>query len=387
MEDLKTLRGKIDGIDRQLASLFEQRMEVCRNVGEYKLANGLPVLDAAREREVLSSKAELTQNAEMKPYLNVFFENIMAQSRALQRKLVTHWTPAQEHTYAEYQALLRNVPKEMQGCRVIYQGQPGAFGEEAAVQVFGEDCQRMNARTFEGVFVAVREGLGEFGVVPIENSSTGSINDVYDLLGRYGCSIVGETIVRVEHCLLAPKGAALGSICQVHSHEQGLGQCKQFLARYPQWEQVAELNTATAARQVAERGDPGYAAIASRRAAKLYDLDILAEKINDNDLNFTRFVVVAEKGWVSEQADKISVIFSIPDKPGSLHRILSIFASYGLDLMKLESRPIAGRSWEYSFFADFTGNLRDPDMDAALRQLIEESSSFRILGNYRAAQT
>ena len=385
MEEIQTLREQINEIDRELVRLYEKRMGVCRSVGLFKKAHNLPVLDAERERKVLESKCALVEEPTLKPDVMALFEQIMAQSRRLQSKIIGGSTPAKEHAYREYRAALAQLKKTVEKPRVIYQGQPGAYAEEAAIAYFGEDSNRTNAKSWEGVFVAIREGLGDYGVLPIENSSTGSINAVYDLLGKYGCYIVGEQIVRVEHALMAPKGASLGSICQVHSHEQGLLQCREFLAAFPQWEQVTEANTALAAKLVAQSGDPGQAAIASRRTADLYGLEVLAEKVNYNDHNYTRFVIVAAEPQIDSSSDKVSVVFTIPHVEGSLHRILSVFAMNGLNLLKLESRPIPAMSWEYTFFADFSGNLRSDRMDETVRQLIDETLSFRVLGNYKAA--
>lgn len=384
MNELDVLRQQIDQIDRQMVSLYEKRMEVCKGVGEYKLKAGKPVLDPGREAELLKAKAKLVSNPEMKPYVITFFENIMAQSRMLQNKIVNTWSASKEKFYKEYQNAF-GVEQHWfpESDRVIYQGQPGAYGEEATIQYFGEDCDRTPARSFEGVFIAIREGLGGYGVLPIENSSTGSINDVYDLLGKYGCYIVGETVVHVEHCLAGVAGAELDGITDVYSHEQGFLQCREFLRDYPSWAQNVELNTAASAKMVATLRDPAKAAIASKRAAQIYGLEVLADSINTNTHNFTRFVVVAEKPITKPEADKISVVFTVPHTEGSLHRTLAVFAANGLNLLKLESRPIPGKSWEYNFFADFAGNIHAENMDAIIRQLIDETLSFRVLGNYQ----
>lgn len=386
MNELDALRAKIDDLDKQLVKLYEERMNVCRDVGLYKLRVGKPILDSGREAEVLRGKTALVEQQDMKPYVTALFEQIMAQSRMIQTKLMNGWSPAKEKAYHEYREALNNDRWFPESDRIIYQGQPGAYGEEATVQYFGEDCDRTPARSFEGVFIAIREGLGGYGVLPIENSSTGSINDVYDLLGKYGCYIVGETVVHVEHCLVSVAGSSLGSVTDVYSHEQGFLQCRDFLRDFPQWNQNIELNTAASAKMVSKLNDPAKAAIASRRAAKLYGLDILAEKINTNTNNYTRFVIVAEKPRTTEKSDKVSVVFTVPHTEGSLHRILSVFAANGLNLLKLESRPIPNKSWEYNFFADFSGNLRAEGMDAVIHQLIDETLSFRILGNYNRSR-
>lgn len=382
MSELDTLRQRIDELDHEIVKLYEQRMNTCQEVGRYKLREKKPILDYERELEVLQEKASLVKDQQMKPYVIALYEQIMAQSRMIQTKLINAWSPAKQKAYADYREALGISNWFPESDRVIYQGQPGAYGEEATIQYFGEDCDRTNARSFEGVFIAIREGLGGYGVLPIENSSTGSINEVYDLLGKYGCYIVGEITVRVEHCLMGVKGSSLGSITDVYSHEQGFSQCREFLSDFPQWNQNVEANTAVSAKKVAKLNDPRMAAIASRQAASLYNLEILAEKINTNSHNYTRFVVVAEKPCKTEGADKVSVVFTVPHTEGSLHRILSVFAANGLNLLKLESRPIPGKGWEYNFFADFAGNLHGEGMDDVIHQLIDETLSFRILGNY-----
>jgi chorismate mutase/prephenate dehydratase len=274
------------------------------------------------------------------------------------------------------------VPPEQP--RILYQGEPGAYAEEGAVTFFGEDCRRARVDTWEEIFLALKEGRADYGVLPIENSSTGAIHQVYDLLARYGAYIVGEQTVKVEHCLMAPKGARLEDLQEVCSHEQGLLQCADYLKKHPEWKQTPRLNTAESAKYVAGQNDPTKAAIGSRRAAKLYGLDILAERISSNIENYTRFVVVSPLMELRPGRDKVSALFVLPHRSGSLHALMSIFAVNGLNMIKLESRPITGRSWEYLFFVDFTGDLKSPAMDGILRELSQTAEHFRILGNYKA---
>lgn len=386
MRDLQQCRAEIDRLDRQIVALFEERMAVCREVGAYKVAHHLPVLDEERERQVLQAKAELLQDADLRPQVIALFETIMAGSRSLQRRMVTETDPAKAGDLEAYQAMRHWSGQPLTEQRVLYQGQPGAYCEEAAMGFFGDDCQRMNLKTWDGVFRGVKEGFGDFGVVPIENSSTGSINDVFDLLGQFGCYIVGEQIVPVRHCLVALPDASLDTITDVYSHDQGFAQCRPFLGEHPKWEHHEMVNTAVAAKFVAESGDSTKAAIASRRAAELYGLQILQSAINENVRNYTRFLIVAAEPRFPEDANKISVRFTIPHREGSLCRILQIFAQAGLNLEKLESRPVPESRWEYSFYADFTGNIRREEMDRGIRELIDAASSFRVLGNYKAAQ-
>ena len=386
MRDLQQCRAEIDRLDRQIVVLFEERMAVCREVGAYKVAHHLPVLDEERERQVLQAKAELLQDAGLRPQVIALFETIMAGSRSLQRRMVTETDPAKAGDLEAYQAMRHWSGQPLTEQRVLYQGQPGAYCEEAAMGFFGDDCQRMNLKTWDGVFRGVKEGFGDFGVVPIENSSTGSINDVFDLLGQFGCYIVGEQIVPVRHCLVALPDASMDTITDVYSHAQGFAQCRPFLGEHPKWEHHEMVNTAVAAKFVAESGDSTKAAIASRRAAELYGLQILQSAINENVRNYTRFLIVAAEPRFPEDANKISVRFIIPHREGSLCRILQIFAQAGLNLEKLESRPVPESRWEYSFYADFTGNIRREEMDRGIRELIDAASSFRVLGNYKAAQ-
>ena len=386
MRDLQQCRAEIDRLDRQIVALFEERMAVCREVGAYKVAHHLPVLDEERERQVLQAKAELLQDAGLRPQVIALFETIMAGSRSLQRRMVTETDPAKAGDLEAYQAMRHWSGQPLTEQRVLYQGQPGAYCEEAAMGFFGDDCQRMNLKTWDGVFRGVKEGFGDFGVVPIENSSTGSINDVFDLLGQFGCYIVGEQIVPVRHCLVALPDASMDTITDVYSHAQGFAQCRPFLGEHPKWEHHEMVNTAVAAKFVAESGDSTKAAIAGRRAAELYGLQILQSAINENVRNYTRFLIVAAEPRFPEDANKISVRFIIPHREGSLCRILQIFAQAGLNLEKLESRPVPESRWEYSFYADFTGNIRREEMDRGIRELIDAASSFRVLGNYKAAQ-
>lgn len=379
MDELKRLRDQIDDVDQKLLNLFAQRMSLTRKVGEYKLERGMAVLDEGREREVLAGKTALAPT-ELKGDVTALFESIMAISRRQQRKLVSVNGPS----YAAYlaqkaQAAHCSVPNP----RLVYQGEPGAYAEEATVAYFGETSARKNLPAWEDVFQALQSGEADYGVVPIENSSTGSINQVYDLLAHFGAFIVGEVTLKVNHCLMAPAGVTLEQVEAVYSHEQGLRQCAPYLKSHPAWARIPLPNTAAAAKYVSGSGKP-WAAIASERCANLYGLTVLARDIVQTEENATRFVVVAPRMELDETRDKISALFTLPHKTGTLHQIMAVFAAQGLNLMKLESRPIPGHSWEYLFFVDLEGNLLRPDMDLVLQELTECASSFRILGNYRS---
>lgn len=377
MDELQRLRGEIDAIDRELVELFRRRMAVTRQVGEYKRAEGIPVLDPERERQLLQSKGELA-GEELRPAAITLFQTVMALSRRQQRDLMgrgpdnpgaVRWREAQT-----------NLRQPISAPRVVYQGVPGAYSEQAALDFFGPAVDTTGLEQFEDCFLALRDGRADYAVLPLENSSTGAIRQIYDLLTQYECYMVGETTVKVEHCLMALPGATLDTITHVYSHEQGLFQCEHYLNAHPNWKQVPQADTAGSAQMVADSGDLTKAAVCSARAAELYGLTILARGINHNAHNTTRFVVASPRLELRPGADKVSTLFVLPHEAGSLHEILTMFSLHGLNLMKLESRPLPGRSWEYMFFLEFTGRPGDPAVGDALHELAQTTGEFRVLG-------
>jgi chorismate mutase/prephenate dehydratase len=314
--------------------------------------------------------------------VTLLYETIMGISRRQQRKIVREG--AAEPNFARIQAALAGKRQPVENPLVVYQGEPGAYSEQASFNFFGPAVRAKGLHQFEDVFLALENGQADYGVVPIENNSTGAIRQIYDLLSKYEFSLVGETTVKVEHCLAAPQGADFSTITHVYSHEQGIFQSEEFLKQYPSWVPVSAMDTAGSAKFVAETGDPTKAAICSKWAAKLYGLNILAEKINFNAVNTTRFVVVSPKMELRPGADKVSAVLTTPHESGCLHEILGIFAVNGLNMVKLESRPIPGKSWEYMFFIEFTGDLTAPGMLDVLREIAQTAADFRVLGNFKA---
>ncbi|MBM6939606.1 bifunctional chorismate mutase/prephenate dehydratase [Pseudoflavonifractor phocaeensis] len=380
MTQLEQYRREIDRIDRELVALFLERMAVTGQVGVYKQQRGIPVLDAQREKEVIAAKTAMTDDPARKADLAHLYEAIMAISRRQQRQLVKEGL--EDPGYAAWVSDMARARAPVQNPRVVYQGEPGCYSEEAAVGFFGAEVNSRGCPWFSDVFQALEAGEADYAVLPIENSSTGSIRQVYDLLAQYRYSIVGEYEVKVEHCLMALPGVAMEEIRTVYSHEQGLMQSERFLDAHRDWTRVPTLDTAGSAKQVSETGDRTAAAICSRRAAALYGLHILVEGTNYNSANHTRFVVVSPVPELRQGRDKISALFHLPHQSGSLHEILTIFAVQGLNLLKLESRPIPGRSWEYLFFLEFSGDLTAPGMDGVLHELSQLASEMRILGNF-----
>ena len=378
MSELDSLRGAIDEVDRQIVSLFERRMAITQKVGEYKKEIGMPVLDAQREREVIAKKLDCLMNHELMTDVTLLYETIMGISRRQQRKLV------QEGDTLEYARICANMDAARQPVkapRVVYQGEPGAYSEQASINFFGEEVHAVGLKQFEDVFAAVRSGEADYGVLPIENTTSGAIRQIFDLLTEYDCFIVGETTVRVTHCLMALPGAKMDAITAVYSHEQGLFQCEHFLNEHLSWKQIPQADTAGSAMMVAGSGDLTKAAICSKRSAAIYGLEILQEAINDNVQNTTRFVVVSPKMEFRPNRDKICISFRVPHQSGSLHEILTIFAVHGLNMVRLESRPVQGENFQYMFFLEFTGDLLEDKMPAVLRELTQSTVDFRIYGN------
>lgn len=380
MSKLDELRQSIDQIDQELVQLFERRMAVTEQVGRYKQEIGMPVLDAAREREVLAKKVDLISNPALQSDVVRLYENIMAISRRQQRNLVLE---GQENPdFSKIMGDIARAGAPIPDPRVVYQGEPGAYSEMAAVDFFGEDVNALGLEQFEDVFLALKEGRADYAVVPIENSSTGAIRQIYDLMTQYDCFVVGETTVAIQHCLMALPGVTLEEIQTVYSHEQGLFQCEQYLNQHPKWNRVPQADTAGSANMVAQSGDRTKAAICSKRSASIYGLEILAEAINSNANNTTRFVVISTRMELRPGRDKVSTCFRVPHQSGSLQEILTIFAVHDLNMVRLESRPIQGRSWEYLFFLEFTGDLTADGMEGVFRELTQSSDQFRVLGNF-----
>ncbi len=373
--DLLKLRQQIDEIDEDIVKLYERRMEICRQVAEYKIETGKKVLDRQRETEKIARVKSMTHNDFNSHGIEELFEQIMSMSRKLQYQLLT------EHGSLGKLPFIGVDRLETQKARVVFQGAEGAYSQAAMTQYFGDQVNSFHVETFRDAMSAIDEGSADFAVLPIENSTAGIVTEIYDLLQEYENYIVGEQIIRIEHCLLGVPGAKLGDIKTVFSHPQSLMQSARFLENYD-WRQISMQNNAFAARKVAEEGDRTQAAIAGEHAAKIYGLEVLQKGINQSDSNSTRFIIVTNQKIFRKDARKISICFEVPHESGSLYHMLSHFIYNNLNLTKIESRPIEDRNWEYRFFVDFDGNLSDSAVKNALRGLREEARNMKILGNY-----
>ncbi len=267
--------------------------------------------------------------------------------------------------------------------KVCYFGVPGAHTHQAMEDFFGEEITGISCPTFQIVMEAVEQGEADYGVLPIENSSTGGITANYDLLLNYSNCIVGQYVNRIEQCLLALPGVAMEELRTVYSHPQGLLQCSGFLKEHPELDQIEFSNTATAAKKVAEDRERSQAAIAAKRAAKEYGLQVLKEGIQQEKNNSTRFIVIGREPIYLADSNKIALCIELSHECGTLYRILSHFLFNGLNMTQIESRPMKGKNWEYRFFIDIEGNLEDPSVQNALRGIKEEAKSVRVLGNFK----
>lgn len=377
MIDLQDCRREIDEIDDQIIRLFEKRMKVCEDVAEYKITTGKKVLDPERERakiQTLRGKAHGEFNALGAQEL---FQQIMAISRKRQYQLLTEHGVEEERSYE----IVDKLPLEH--VNVVFQGVEGAYSYAAMRAYFGDEINSYHVKTWRDAMEELAEGRADYGVLPIENSTAGIVADIYDLLTEYQLYIVGEQSIRVDHVLLGLPGAVLEDIQTVYSHPQGLAQCSKFLEGHPGWKTVKAENTAGAAKMVREEGNMAHAAIASREAGEVFGLSILAENICHNDKNITRFIIVSRNPVYEEDADKISICFELPHSSGTLYNMLSHMIYNGLNMTKIESRPIPGKTWEYRFFVDFEGNIEDSAVKNALRGLEAEANRMRILGCYK----
>lgn len=353
MEDL---RKNIDEVDAQIVKLIGERIRIAEEIGKEKKEQRKQIEDRVREGKVLENVKSIAQK-----------ENI-----------------SQEDIEGIYRQIIA-TSKRIEEIKVAFQGEIGAYGEEAAFQFFGASIQTKPYESFEDVFKAVERGEVQFGVVPIENSLEGSIGRVYDLLLDSSLRVCGEIELRVIHCLIGVPEARLDLIKRVYSHPQALGQCKAFL-RHLDAELISTYDTAGSVKMIKEVGRLDRGAIASARAAELYGMKILAREIEDTTNNFTRFFILSKQDSPPSGNDKTSVVFSLKHKPGTLYESLKEFAARNINLTKIESRPTRQKPWEYNFYLDFEGHRDDEAPREALENLDRNSRFMKVLGSYPKAK-
>lgn len=375
--DLSQAREKINELDEQLVKLFSSRMELSSKIAKYKAENHLPILDRTREREVLNKVADLS-GPELEAYSKVLFSTLFDLSRSYQNRLNGSASPLGGQIREALETTEQQFPtKVVAAC----QGVEGAYSQQACDKIFSLP-NIMYFRTFEGVFQAVEKGLCQYGVLPIENSTAGSVNAVYDLMSRYHFYIARSIRLRVEHTLLARKAIPLSQIKEVFSHEQAISQCSAFLKNHPEIKVTVFENTAAAAKMVAESGRDDVAAISSRSCAELYGLTVLSDAVQNSENNFTRFICISKKLEIYPGASKTSLMLAVPHRPGSLYNIIARIATLGMNLTKLESRPMPGKDFEFMFYFDLEASIYDPETVRLICELDADLDTFAYLGSY-----
>lgn len=373
MDDLESYRKEIDSIDSEITRLFEKRMDIVLKVAEYKRLNNLPIFHKGREDAVIKKNVARLENKDYEKEIEKFFNGLMEVSRELQSRKLNREKDS-------FKFKKKNISKE----DVIgFLGPQGSFSEEAFLKYFGEDNKSIAYEDFEDIFIALKNGDIDYGVLPVENSSTGGINEVHDLLVKYGFYIIGEESIRIDQHLIGIHGTKISDIKEVYSHPQGFSQTSEFLKLYNDLKLIPYHNTATSAKLIKELNDKSKAAIASSRAAKIYDLDIIKEEINNIKSNYTRFIIIGKELLKEDDADKISVVFSLEDKAGTLYRLLRYFAENNINMITIESRPIKNENWKYFLYVDFEGSLENSEVVKTLKSVEESSEYFRVLGWYK----
>lgn len=374
--ELSEIRTKIDAVDDQLLKLFLERMELSEAVAAYKNEHKLPILNKAREREILAKVTERAGDKER--YAYHLYSTLFELARSRQAELISAPTRVAARVEA---ALASNSEVFPQTGMVACQGVEGANSQVACDRLLPRG-NIVYVKSFEAVVAAVESGLCKFGVLPIENSSNGSVRAVYQLLQEHDLSVVRSTRLCIRHELLALPGTKLEDITEIYSHEQAIGQCSKFLGGLKDVKVIPCGNTAAAAKLVAESGNPHAAAISSHPCAALYGLECVNGSIQDSDNNYTRFICVTKDPVIYAGANKISLIIALDNKPGALYEVLSKLAALDIDMTKLESCPVAGSDFEFVFFLELEASVKDPSVRACLEELERSCAQFHFLGGY-----
>lgn len=372
MKDLDQYRKEIDKIDEELIALFEKRMGVSKDIVNYKKEHGLPVFQPEREQSVIEKNTSRIKEEALKSYGATFIQDLMNVSKAYQSSFLDI-----ENTYSMQDPKTKDIV-------IGYQGVEGAFSYQAMKEYFG-DVPWKNYHNFEDVYVAIKNGEIDYGILPIENSSTGAVNDNYDLVRDYDCFIVGEHSIDVAQHLLVVPGTKFEDLKEVVSHPQALAQSSLYLSKYPQLTQTPYVNTAIAAKTISESQDKSKAAIASLEAAKLYNLEVLEEHIENATNNKTRFIVVSNHLEHTKSSNRVSIVFTLKHEAGTLYHILKAIKEQNINMCRIESRPYKDGNWQYYFYIDFEGNLDDQHVQITLKNMSSQCLTLKVLGNYEHA--
>lgn len=375
--ELSELRAKIDQIDTELVRLFTARMDIAAQVADYKQKNNLPIYVPAREREILQDVVEKA-GPEMANYTRVLYSMLFELSRSYQRKRNSLATDL----YKTITNSIENTPKLFpQAPMVACQGVEGAYAQIACEKIFKSPFI-MYFKNFDGVFNAIDKGLCQYGILPIENSTAGSVKKVYDLMIHHNFSIVRTFRLKIDHNLLALPGAKLDKITEIYSHEQALNQCTEFLKKFPNATITPVENTAVAASMVAQSGRTDVAALSSRSCEELYGLDCLATNVQDEGNNRTRFICISKNLEIYPGSDKTSIMMVLNHKPGALYKVLARMYVLGINVIKLESRPIPDRDFEFMFYFDLETSIYSDEFVQLMCELDDLCEEFKYLGSY-----
>ncbi|HOJ47551.1 MAG TPA: prephenate dehydratase [Bacillota bacterium] len=375
--DIQSLRNEIDHIDAEIVRLFNRRMEAVEKIAEHKKQNNLPIYDSERERQLFDRVATLA-GAKTESYVRTLFSVITDLSRSYQGRIIH----GKSETALRIEKAIAETPQLFpQKATVACQGAEGAYSQIACEKVF-ELPSIMYFNSWENVFGAVEAGLCQYGILPVENSTAGSVNRIYDLMAKYNFSIIRSVKLKTNHTLLANPGVKLEDVREIISHEQAINQCSVFLRSLKDVKITYCENTAVAAKIVRESNRKDIAAISSRACAELYGLNILSDSIQTSENNYTRFICISRKTEIYPGANRTSLMMVLPHKPGSLYRVMSKFSALGINLTKLESRPIPGREFEFMFYMDLECSIYSPAFTQLISELEYSVESFRYLGSY-----
>lgn len=375
MEELLRIRDEIDVADKALVKNFETRMELCKEVAEYKLKTGKAVFDRNREIEKIQKLRDVASDEFYAHCVEELFNQIMSMSRKMQYRLLREEGINNDIGFE----MVDEIPKD--NVEIVYQGLPGAYGQQAANAYFGDDAKCHYVKTFKDAMVDLSKGKADYAVLPFENSTAGIVTDVFDLIVEFDNYIVDTFEIPVDHAVLGVKGAKLEDIKKVYSHKQAFMQSEEYIEAQG-WERVEYINTAISAKYVADENDKSIAAVASVKAAEIYGLDVLAEHINQANGNATKFIVVSRKKIARKEAKTICISFEMPHESGSLYTMLSHIIYNDLNMTMIQSRPVPDRNWQYRFYIEFEGRAAQSGVVNALSGINAEAQNMKILGNY-----
>lgn len=375
--NLSEYRDRIDEIDRELVRLFNERMHISEGVAAYKKERGLPVLDLSRERSKLAAIAKLSE-PEFRSYTDVLFSQILELSRACQENILHEECELKQRIMDAIESTDKLFPEY---AAVACQGVEGAYSQQACDKLF-RAADILYCKTWENVFAAVEQGICRFGILPIENSTAGSVNRIYDLMMEHNFSIVRSVRLKIDHSCLVVPGTSLSDIKEIYSHEQAISQCSEFIKSLGNVKVHICANTAEAARTLAESGKKDAAALSSRSCAGLYGLTALKNSVQNRGNNYTRFICISKNLEIYPGADKTSIMMVTSNRPGSLYKVLSRFFALGVNLIKLESRPIPERDFEFMFYFDLDSQVYSEQFVRLICELDGLCEEFKYLGSY-----